>query len=56
MIQIAEPKDNTFLQALQIITSHKWFIKITLLIENNFKKEFTALVDSGADLNCIKEG
>ena len=41
---------------MDVIISQKWFIKITLLIDNHFKKELTALIDSGADMNVIQEG
>jgi hypothetical protein len=45
-----------FLQTLESMISHKWYIKITLRIDNYFCKEFTALIDSGAELNVIQEG
>ncbi|KAG5590311.1 hypothetical protein H5410_040825 [Solanum commersonii] len=45
-----------FLQSLKAITSQKIYTKITLIIDYNYKKEFTALIDSAADLNCIQEG
>jgi len=36
--------------------SQKWFIKISLLINTQYLiQNLVALVDSGADLNCIKE-
>ena len=47
---------DDFLQSMELITSRKWYVKINLLIGYNYKKEFIALVDSGADLNCIQEG
>ena len=34
----------------------KWHIKINFFIKPDFSKEFIALVDSGADINCIQEG
>ncbi|XP_070054068.1 uncharacterized protein [Nicotiana tomentosiformis] len=43
--------DDKFLQRFQLFTTQKFLIKVTLLIDYNFKKEFTALFDSGADLN-----
>lgn len=49
-------KDDEFIQTIEKITSQKWLVKITLLINNSFKKELIALIDSGADLNCIREG
>ena len=41
---------------MELITSRKQYVKIKLLIGYNYKKEFIALNDSGADLNCIQEG
>jgi len=34
----------------------KWRVKIALKIGKAFHKDFSALIDSGADLNCIREG
>ncbi|CAJ2643632.1 unnamed protein product [Trifolium pratense] len=48
---------NSYLSLLERVTSQKWFVKITLVINKNFILENeVALVDSGADLNCIQEG
>ena len=33
--------------------TQKCHIKVKLFIEPNFSKEFVALVDSGADINCV---
>jgi len=33
----------------------KWRVKIALKIGKSFHKTFTVLIDSGADLNCIRE-
>lgn len=54
--EIIEIEDNNFLQTIEMIISQKWWVKLILLINNTEIKEFTALVDSGADLNCVKEG
>nr|KAJ0191377.1 hypothetical protein LSAT_V11C800400240 [Lactuca sativa] len=35
--------------------SQKWNTQITL-VKDNFKINLTALIDSGADMNCIQEG
>ena len=45
-----------FLYSLKAFTSQIFYTKITLLIDYNYKKEFIALIDSAADLNCIQEG
>lgn len=34
----------------------KWHVKVNLKINKSFHQPFIALVDSGADLNCIQEG
>jgi hypothetical protein len=46
-----------YLNIIQRVTSQKWFTKITLIINKVFVlKDEIALIDSGADLNCIQEG
>ncbi|KAK9756536.1 hypothetical protein RND81_01G104400 [Saponaria officinalis] len=47
---------NHFLQAMDSFISQKWLVNITLKIDNFFTKNFTALIDSGADQNVIQEG
>ncbi|KAL9685761.1 hypothetical protein QQ045_023213 [Rhodiola kirilowii] len=49
-------EDKHFLSTLEMFITKKWHINIALLIDNYYSKEFTALVDSGADLNVIQEG
>ncbi|KAL9674537.1 hypothetical protein QQ045_030809 [Rhodiola kirilowii] len=51
-----EINDDHFLSTLEMFITQKWLVKITLLINNDYSKEFTALIDSGADLNDIQEG
>ena len=34
----------------------KWHIEITLVINKEFSLTEIALIDSGADMNCIQEG
>ena len=34
----------------------KWYIEITLVDHKEFLLTVVALVDSGADMNCIQEG
>jgi len=42
---------------MDLIITQKWYIMINLLINNEFYiQDLIALVDSGTDLNCIKEG
>ena len=37
------------------ITFQNWFSQVTLIVED-FSKDLVALIDSGADTNCIKQG
>ena len=36
--------------------TQKWHIKVNFFIKPDFSKEFVALVDSSADINCVQEG
>jgi len=47
---------DDFLNVLTQIYSKKYLIKITLIFSEDFKLDTIALFDTGADLNCIKEG
>ena len=49
-------EEHNYLSILEIVTSQKWHIEIKLLIDNNWSIKLIALLDSGADLNCIQEG
>ncbi|KAG5572776.1 hypothetical protein H5410_062542 [Solanum commersonii] len=40
--------------SLKAFTSQKFYTRITLLIDYNYKKEFIALIDSAANLNYIQ--
>ena len=44
------------LKRLKDITIQKWYINVKLIINKSFTIELPALIDSGADLNCIQEG
>ncbi|KAI5675854.1 hypothetical protein M9H77_06804 [Catharanthus roseus] len=48
--------DENFLTTLDMITSFKFYVKISLLISKDEIKEFTALIDTGADISVIQEG
>ena len=47
---------ETFVHSMTIVQKQRWYTKITLKINPNYKATFIALIDSGADLNCIQEG
>lgn len=38
------------------IITQKWYVQITILIEEEFSITTEALIDSGADLNCLAKG
>ena len=47
---------ETFLHSMTILQKQRKYTKITLKINPDFQSTFIALIDSGADLNCIQEG
>ena len=47
---------ETFVHSMTIVQKQRWYTKITLKINPNYQGTFIALIDSGADLNCIQEG
>ncbi|KAI5663555.1 hypothetical protein M9H77_22878 [Catharanthus roseus] len=49
------PQDSKFISIIDKITFQKWNIYVTISI-GNFNATFTAMLDSGADQSCIKDG
>ena len=47
---------ETFVHSMTIVQKQRWYTKITLKINPDYQASFIALIDSGADLNCIQEG
>ncbi|GAV80964.1 hypothetical protein CFOL_v3_24423, partial [Cephalotus follicularis] len=45
-----------FINLIKKITFQKWHINITITIQYSFKLQTIALIDSGAQMNCIQEG
>ena len=45
-----------FLNLIDRIIFQKWYTKITIKIDRESEFTTIALVDSGADTNCIQEG
>ena len=41
---------------MTIVQKQRWYTKINLKIKHNYQTTLIALIDSGADLNCIQEG
>jgi len=54
-ISEAEIPTTQFLQTISKITFQKWYSIVTLTVDD-FSVNSIALIDSGADLNCIKRG
>ena len=53
---IQEPSKDLFLDIITRSNLHKWHSKVRIVISKDFEFEVIALIDSGADLNCIQEG
>ena len=47
---------ETFVHSMTIVQKQRWYTKINLKIKPNYQATLIALIDSGADLNCIQEG
>ncbi|GAV92387.1 Peptidase_A3 domain-containing protein, partial [Cephalotus follicularis] len=45
-----------FINLIERITYQKWHVNITVTIQDSFKLQTIALIDSGAQMNCIQEG
>ena len=53
---IQEPSQDLFLDTISRVNFHKWHSQVRIVISKEFEFEVIALIDSGADLNCIQEG
>ena len=51
-----EPGSRKFLETISRINFQKWHSKVRIVISKDFEFEAIALINSGADLNCIQEG
>ena len=51
-----EESNKKFLETISRINFQKWHSKVRIIIGRDFEFEVIALIDSGADLNCIQEG
>ena len=45
-----------FVNSLDRVVNHKWYSKVTIVINKEYSFKAEALIDTGADLNCISEG
>ena len=53
---VQEESSEKFLETINRINFQKWHSKVKIVISKDFEFEAIALIDSGADLNCIQEG
>ncbi|GAV89734.1 RVP domain-containing protein, partial [Cephalotus follicularis] len=53
--EIQEETTIKFVNLIERITYQKWNINIIITIQDSFKLQTIALVDSGAQINCIQE-
>ena len=53
---IQEESSEKFFETINKINFQKWHSKVRIVISKDFEFEVIALIDSGADLNCIQEG
>ena len=49
------PKER-FLNLIDEATYQKWYVNITIVVDKEFIFKYIALIDIGANLNCLKEG
>ncbi|GAV91030.1 LOW QUALITY PROTEIN: zf-CCHC domain-containing protein, partial [Cephalotus follicularis] len=55
--QIDQEETSTkFINLIEKITYQKWHVNITITIQDSFKLQTIAIIDSGAQMNCIQEG
>ena len=56
-IELTNQNQDQFISMLNKVVYQKWYIKINIIINQQYTiRDVNALVDSGADLNCIQEG
>ena len=53
---VQEESSVKFLENINRINFQKWHSKVRIVISKDFEFEVIALIDSGANLNCIQEG
>ncbi|GAV85994.1 hypothetical protein CFOL_v3_29428, partial [Cephalotus follicularis] len=55
--QIDQGETSTkFINLIERITYQKWHVNISITIQDSFKLQTIALIDSDAQMNCIQEG
>ena len=53
---VQEESSEKFLETINRINFQKWHSKVRIVISKDIEFEVIALIDSGADLNCIQKG
>ncbi|KAK2991024.1 hypothetical protein RJ640_018019 [Escallonia rubra] len=53
---IPGPSKEQEILSIDRVVFQKWYVSVKIVISKDFTFEGIALIDSGADLNCIKEG
>ncbi|KAL4187613.1 hypothetical protein AMTRI_Chr09g39880 [Amborella trichopoda] len=48
--------DTTSVNLLNKVITQKWFVLVKIVVNNEYDFQCLALIDSGADLNCLNEG
>ncbi|KAK2994547.1 hypothetical protein RJ640_012546 [Escallonia rubra] len=55
-INIPSPSKDQEILSIDRVVFQKWYVSVKIVVNKDFIFEGIALIDSGADLNCIKEG
>jgi hypothetical protein len=50
------PNDVKIISLINKVVPPKWYAKIHIVVTQEYAFDVIALIDSGADLNCIQEG
>ena len=48
--------DNSQLNLVNKVLPPKWFTKVKIVVSHDYHFTVIAMIDSGADMNCIQEG
>ena len=48
--------DNSQLNLVNKVLPPKWFTKVKIVVSNDYHFTIIAMMDSGANMNCIQEG
>lgn len=58
--ELMESKEDlnslVYINMINRVITHKWLISVTIIVQKEYMFNAKAMVDSGADINCINEG